>query len=345
MERGKRVIVCKDESFEVADHDFTKFSLIPSVTLEVDIPEEVSDSWYRGQVHIGLKEGVFEPSSPQRHVTELKSCLSVANKPILFVYTDGGPDHRLTYLSVKLSLVSIFLEFDLDFLCACRTAPCHSWRNPVERVMSIINLGFQCVGIMRQKMDDDYEQQVDKCKNMSQLRHLTTKKPDVIPNTLDSIAPVKILLSDILRRLKLDGVQFKIFSSASEEEVWSNVQDSVDSTLEYGATFNKEHLKDHPAVGTFMDHCCQSRHCIKKCGKPSCTVCKPVKLPSDTFQKLHFLSDPQPGDDDHYVPFLNAFGKKTSEEHRPSLKKNKEKVFALYSKYSTREKRKHGDSV
>ena len=167
--------------------------------------------------------------------------------------------------------------------------------------------------------------------NMSQLRHLATKKPDVIPKTLDSIAPVKILLSDILRRLKLDGVQFKIFSSASEEEmkeVWSNVQDSVDSTLEYGATFNKEHVKDHPAVGTFMDHCCQSRHysfCIKKCGKPSCTVCKPVRLPSHTFQKLHFLPDPQPGDDDHYVPFLNAFGKKTSEEHRPSLKKTKKK--------------------
>ena len=63
------------------------------------------------QVHIGLKEGVFEPSLPQGHITELQSCLSVANKPILFVYTDGGPNYRQTYLSVKLSFLSVKLSF------------------------------------------------------------------------------------------------------------------------------------------------------------------------------------------------------------------------------------------
>ncbi len=57
----------KNESFQVADHDFTKFSMIPSVTLAVDIPTDVAGSWYLGTVLIGLKEGVFEPSSPHRH--------------------------------------------------------------------------------------------------------------------------------------------------------------------------------------------------------------------------------------------------------------------------------------
>lgn len=62
------------------------------------------------------------------------------------MYTDGGPDHRLTYVSVQLSLIAIFLELDLDVLIAARTAPNYSWANPVERIMSIINLGLQCVG-------------------------------------------------------------------------------------------------------------------------------------------------------------------------------------------------------
>lgn len=127
--------------------------MIPSVTLAVDIPTDVAGSWYLGTVLIGLKEGVFEPSSPHRQMTELsneiKSKHLLDEKSLLFIYSDGGPDHRLTYLSVQLSLISVFLELDLDFLCAARTAPCHSWRNPAERMMSIINLGLQCVGMMR----------------------------------------------------------------------------------------------------------------------------------------------------------------------------------------------------
>ena len=70
-ERGRKVLVHLNKTFEVGDHDFTKFSLIPSVTLSVDIPTDVADSWYTGDVFIGLKEGVFEPSLPHRHMAEL----------------------------------------------------------------------------------------------------------------------------------------------------------------------------------------------------------------------------------------------------------------------------------
>ena len=48
-ERGRRVPVREDEYFTVGDHDFTKFSLIPSVVFIIDIPEEISDSWFTGQ--------------------------------------------------------------------------------------------------------------------------------------------------------------------------------------------------------------------------------------------------------------------------------------------------------
>ncbi len=86
------------------------------------------------------------------------------NRHILFLYTDGGPDHRLTYISVQLSLIALFRHLNLDLLIAGRTAPSHSWANPVERIMAIVNLGFQCVGVMRKKMADDFEKCAFRCK-------------------------------------------------------------------------------------------------------------------------------------------------------------------------------------
>ena len=82
------------------------------------------------------------------------------DKPVLFMYTDRGPDHRLTYISVQLSLICLFLNLNLDYLCVGRTAPYHSWRNPVERIMSIIKLGLQCVGLARSKLSHEFERDI-----------------------------------------------------------------------------------------------------------------------------------------------------------------------------------------
>ena len=55
--------------FEVCDHDFTRFCLIPTVLLHVNIPCTIDGSWYDGQVHIGLKGAVFEPCGMQLSYT------------------------------------------------------------------------------------------------------------------------------------------------------------------------------------------------------------------------------------------------------------------------------------
>ena len=104
-----------------------------------------------------MKDAVFQSSSLLRHATELHSVLkrSIGLNTVLFIYSDGGPDHRLTYVSVQLSLIALFLNLNLDFVVACRTAPNHSWKNPVERIMSLLNIGLQCVGVMRAKMSDE----------------------------------------------------------------------------------------------------------------------------------------------------------------------------------------------
>ena len=87
VERG----VGLDSSMQVGDHDFTHFSITPSVCFILQIPDVVEESWYRGQVLVGIKESA---SSPLRHSTELSNILiskHLDTEPILFLYTDGGP--------------------------------------------------------------------------------------------------------------------------------------------------------------------------------------------------------------------------------------------------------------
>lgn len=186
VERGKAVIVGLNEKMVVADHDFTKFSLTPSVNFIIDIPEAIEGSFYRGKVHVGLKDSTFQHSSPLRHATELKqilvgSCTSV--NPLLASYTDGGPDHRLTYVSVQIALIALFLELDLDFLCAIRTPPHNSWKNPAERIMSILNLALQGVGIARSQTA--FEDLLQRCKTMKQIRELAKTVPGLEMDILD----------------------------------------------------------------------------------------------------------------------------------------------------------------
>ena len=92
-ERGRQVPVRANEFLTVADHDFTKFVMVPSVILVNDIPEEihVSESWYHGQVFVSPKDTVFEPSSPLRHACELYSVLRSLSftKPVLFCIPTG----------------------------------------------------------------------------------------------------------------------------------------------------------------------------------------------------------------------------------------------------------------
>ena len=84
VDRGKRVIVARNRDFLVADHDFTRFSLVPSVSFSIDIPEEISESWYQGQVGVTLKEASMQPSSPLRHAAELVKRSILMSHPLSF---------------------------------------------------------------------------------------------------------------------------------------------------------------------------------------------------------------------------------------------------------------------
>ena len=194
------MIVRKDSSFQVADHDFTKFSITPSVTLSIDIPDTIEGSFYRGQVYVGIKENSFEPSSALRHMSELGS-YEGNEKPILVLYTDGGSDHRLTFLSVKLALIAYFLKHDKDMLVVVRTPPYNSWKDPAERIMIILNIGLNSVGLMRDATDEDVEDLLKSRNNLKEIRSLGKDKPFVQEKVRECIQPVKDLLGNLFKRL------------------------------------------------------------------------------------------------------------------------------------------------
>lgn len=323
VDRGKTVLVGLNEKMVVGDHDFTKFTLTPSVNFLIDIPETIEGSFYCGKVHVGLKDSTFEHSSPIRHATELKQILEnhvTPIQPLLVMYMDGGPDHRLTYASVQQSLLALFIQLDLDFLCAVRTPPHNSWKNPAERIMSILNLALQGVGMVRPKTT--HEDQLQKCKNMKQIRELAKSVPGLEEEILDSLERPKSLLSSLFSRLKLKEKPFSVFVAATEEEIqslWDNVR-QIDSSLERKDT-TKVLTKEKKELQEFMQSHCKVRHymfSVKKCTDTNCSVCNPPRLPTDVFSTIHHLPDPIPNGD-KYKDFEEVYGTQTSENHRPSL--------------------------
>ena len=202
VDRRKKVLVSVNKPFMVGDHDFTRNSFTPSVALFIEIPESINGSFYHGQVCVGIKDSVFETSSTYRHTTELNNLLTMQNdsNPMLLLYTDGRPDHRVNFLSVQLSYVALFLTRDLDYLVAVRTPPYNSWKNPAERVMSELNLALQTVGIMRQKMSSaTLEKILEGCNSMKAIRSAAESHHGLQEEFKDSLQPAKVLLSALFQ--------------------------------------------------------------------------------------------------------------------------------------------------
>jgi hypothetical protein len=102
------------------DHDFHVAGIVPSVAFFPRIPSNSCDSFFSGPVYVTLKDEVLQSSHAMRHATELnkigKSNFSSSAPRIVLLVSDGGPDHRLTFLSVKVALIALFLNLDVDML-------------------------------------------------------------------------------------------------------------------------------------------------------------------------------------------------------------------------------------
>ncbi|CAG8718030.1 5127_t:CDS:2, partial [Racocetra fulgida] len=93
--RNKKMATSTKIELSAADHDFTKLSITPSVSLFVKIPDDPIQSFYARQVYVSLKNTIFQASSALRHATEFYDSIEQyyfnANSlpEIVIVYTDG----------------------------------------------------------------------------------------------------------------------------------------------------------------------------------------------------------------------------------------------------------------
>ena len=128
-------------------HDFAKFKVNPSIILLLagdDIPSTSFESFYRGCVWVSIKDAAFQPSPPWRHSAEMKKVSEEAklldDLQVLLLYTDGAPDHNITFMTAVVALLCLFLIGDLDFLIAARTGTRHAMRTEIALTKKPNNL-------------------------------------------------------------------------------------------------------------------------------------------------------------------------------------------------------------
>lgn len=108
VERGKCVVVTTSgKKFAVSDHDFTRFSIIPIVLSCTVIVQMMLRS-------LSIMAKCMLDSKIQLSKLLFQQQIS---SPILVLFTDGGPDHNNTFLSVQLGLIALFLHAGISQNC------------------------------------------------------------------------------------------------------------------------------------------------------------------------------------------------------------------------------------
>ncbi len=237
LPRSKSAVVADGVPLMSSDHDTdTKCKVTPSTTLIVDIPDSPSDSFCRGQVVSILKDTILQPSTPLRHTAELDQVLSREDKtqPILLMYADGGGDHNITFPSVQLALMALFLMRDLDVLIAVRCCPGRSFTNPAEKAHCVMNIGLQSVALERDEMPEAFEIKMKKLTTMKKIRAAAQENTKFGEALLKSTKPCRDVIADQFKELSLKETKFKVYKSATEDQMdraWSYLS-NIDSELE-----------------------------------------------------------------------------------------------------------------
>jgi hypothetical protein len=300
------------------DHDagHTLGRVTPSVYLVANVEEIAAQaarqannrlpSFYDGQVFFALKEAIFQPSSALRSSTELLKVLinhrggKESVRPMLSIFTDGGPDHRTTFPSTWAALTAAFRYLDLDWFSAARTAPNNSWANVVERIMSILNIALQGTTCQREAItatvlqkvlsdmskdagtdsdnDDanlegaakEMEASLGRCGTMKEVRMLASKyqKDRMLKDAY--IASHSTIFTELSRRfmtMALKEKHFKRVASASENdlgELFSHFSHLCDTEFADPSAVKKTVLQADPTFKAFWDsdHVHSSDYCI-----------------------------------------------------------------------------------
>ena len=325
--RGKKTLTPVASTLVAADHDMSKSSLTPTVILDCNIPDDIDHSFVQGQVTTIINDSVFQQSSPFRHGVALSKYITELQKKkdlgLLLKFTDGGVDQRNTLESVKCATICLFRECNLDMVIMARCAPGHSYLNPAERVMSILNLGLQNCALERSKSDDDAEVLFKRCGSMADLRAKAVTNTDLKEKWKESLEPVQSCVRNRFLRLKLKDVPFQVMDPVTDGEIdiFQRHLRELFPDLDL-SKLQKAHTSKNPQYTEWIEKHCRSRQYsfqIRKCDDPAC--CLAPFIPRD---QLLWLPDPVLQENgDHFKAYKEVKGVETTEQDRPSLKKTK----------------------
>jgi hypothetical protein len=212
---NRRALTLGNVVLEASDHDYHSINLTPSVNLVCNIPDTANDSFYGGQIYVGIKDSVFEGSDPLRHMVELcdvlKDSFLDGFPPYLSIFSDGGADHNITFLYVQTMLACMFRMGDFDVLNAGRCALYQSYMNPAERCMSLLNIGLQGLSLQRSHAGD-FEPILKSCSSMKAIRNKAKDQLGTKEALHASIQDSKNLLEETftLLELKIEKVDIKL---------------------------------------------------------------------------------------------------------------------------------------
>lgn len=326
--RGKQTIAPTSTTLESADHDMVKSSLTPSIILHVAIPDSVDSSFVKGKVAVTVNDSVFEQSSPFRHATSLSKFLCSKNElpHVLFKYSDGGTDHRNTLESVKCSAICLFKEINLDMLILARCAPGHSWRNPAERIMSLLNLGLQNCALERSQCNEELQKVMKKCGSMKDIKKktATSKHPELKQGYKESIESVRSTIQNRFSRLKLKDEPVQPLDPVSDLDIDVFKRHLRDLFPEMDLQkLQKNHVSKVKAYMEWTERHCRDHHYtfqIKRCDDPGC--CLPRQTPMDV--RLEWLPDLALAEDgEHYKKYQEVKGIETDESARPTCREER----------------------
>ena len=171
---------------------------------------------------------------------------------MLLPCTDGGPDHRVTYGSVQVSLICAFIQFDLDVLIAVRTAPGNSWTNLTERVMPVLNLALQNIPLEHSQMSPQMESLI-KYKNSMHDVHLTAERfPQLKTGYKESTGLIN-LVNSRFQRMQLKGTPLMTYQGAIQctvDSFFGNIY-KIDSAVQQNALRAKD-LKLYEKLQKFI---------------------------------------------------------------------------------------------
>lgn len=145
------ILMHLEYKIRLPDHDWViapKHKLIPSVyaALNFDSKQKLT---YSGPTYIAIRSGKHDSSTAHSHAVDFRTIVdrqlmkevctlpnSSALKPIIILFSDGGPDENPRFPKTMMQAVDHFRRFDLDCFFISTNAAGYSAYNPVERRMA-----------------------------------------------------------------------------------------------------------------------------------------------------------------------------------------------------------------